>query len=107
LQFNISQVWDLPTARCRFGKFLRVAVNGKVPDVRRLLAEYPPQVEHTPEGELLRGLPVRLLLERRAEGRGVMAQIQLGEQARFYPSDAALASWMAQADEGRAMVVYE
>ena len=107
LQFNISQVWDLPTARCRFGKFLRVAVNGKVPDVRRLLAEYPPQVEHTPEGELLRGLPVRLLLERRAEGRGVMAQIQLGEQARFFPSDAALASWMAQADEGRAMVVYE
>ena len=71
---------------------------------------YPPNgssMEHTPEGELLRGLPVRLLLERRAEGRGVMAQIQLGEQARFFPSDAALASWMAQADEGRAMVVYE
>ena len=36
-----------------------------------------------------------------------MAQLQLGEQARFFPSDAALASWMAQADEGRALVVYE
>jgi len=107
LQLNITQVWDLPSARCRFGKFLRVAVNGKAPDVRRLLAEYPPQTEMTEHGELLRGLPVRLLVERRAGAGGVMAQIQLGEQARFFPSDAALASWMAQADEGRAAVVYE
>jgi DNA polymerase-3 subunit alpha len=107
LQLNITQVWDLPAARCRFGKFLRVAVGGKAPDVRRLLAEYPPQVEQTEHGELLRGLPVRLLIERRAGPGGVMAQIQLGEQARFFPSDAALAGWMAQADEGRAAVVYE
>ena len=75
--------------------------------VRRLLAEYPPQVEHTEHGELLRGLPVRLLLERRGSEGGVMAQLHLGEQAQFFPSDAALASWTAQADEGRAMVVYE
>jgi DNA polymerase-3 subunit alpha len=109
LQLNITQVWDLPSARCRFGKFLRVAVRGRAPEVRRLLAEYPPQVEHTEHGELLRGLPVRLLIERRAGGGagGVMAQLQLGEQARFFPSDAALASWMAQADEGRATLVYE
>ncbi|MBK6615694.1 DNA polymerase III subunit alpha [Ottowia sp.] len=107
LQLNVTQIWDLPSARCRFGKFLRVAVNGQAPDVRRLLADHPPKVEHTEHGELLRGLPVRLLLERRGEGGGVMAQLQLGEQARFFPSDAALASWMAQADEGRALVVYE
>ena len=107
LQLNLTQVWDLPAARCRFGKFLRVAVNGKAPDVRRLLAEYPPQVEQTEQGDLLRGLPVRLLLERRAGAHGVMAQIQLGEQARFFPSDAALAGWMAQANEGRSTVVYE
>ncbi len=107
LQLNITQVWDLPAARCRFGKFLRVAVNGKSPDVRRLLAEYPPQIEATEHGDLLRGLPVRLLMERHTPTGGVMAQLQLGDQACFYPSDAALASWMAQADEGRATVVYE
>jgi DNA polymerase-3 subunit alpha len=107
LQLNITQIWDLPTARCRFGKFLRVAVSGKAPDVRRLLSEYPPQVEQTEHGDLLRGLPVRLLIERRQEKGGVMAQVQLGDQAQFFPSDAALASWMAQADEGRAAVVYE
>ncbi|HNR83375.1 DNA polymerase III subunit alpha [Ottowia sp.] len=107
LQLNVTQIWDLAQARCRFGKYLRVAVAGKAPEVRRLLAEYPPQVEQTEHGELLRGLPVRLLLERRGSEGGVMAQLHLGEQAQFFPSDAALASWTAQADEGRAMVVYE
>jgi len=111
VQVTITQIWDLPSARCRFGKFLRVAVNGQPPDVKRLLTEHPPKVEVTEHGELPQGLPVRLVLERRAEGqsgiKGVMAQLQLGEQSRFFPSDAALASWMAQADEGRAMIVYE
>jgi DNA polymerase-3 subunit alpha len=106
-QLNITQIWDLASARCRFGKFLRVAVGGQPPEVKRLLAEYPPQAESTEYGDLLRGLPVRLLIERRTGAGGVMAQIELGEQARFFPSDAALASWMAQADEGRAAVVYE
>ena len=106
-QYSVNELLDLPAARCRFGKFLRVAVGGKPPDVRRLLAEYPPQVEQTEHGEWSRSLPVRLLMERRAGPKGVMAQIQLGEQARFYPSDAALAGWMAQADEGRSAVVYE
>ena len=46
-------------------------------------------------------------LSQQLYGCGVMAQVQLGDQAQFFPSDAALASWMAQADEGRAAVVYE
>ena len=107
LQLSIVQLLDLPTARCRFGKFLRVAVDGKPPQVRRLLSEFPPQVEQTERGELLRGLPVRFLIERRGGAGGVIAQLQLGDEARFFPSDAALASWSAQADEGRAMIVYE
>jgi DNA polymerase-3 subunit alpha len=31
----------------------------------------------------------------------------LGEAAKFFPSDAALVSWMAQADQGRASIVYD
>jgi DNA polymerase-3 subunit alpha len=31
----------------------------------------------------------------------------LGDAARIFPSDAALASAMAQADKGRAQIVYE
>ena len=69
-RFSVQQVWDLATARCRFGKFLRVAVNGKAPDIARLVRDFPPRVEHGEQGELLRGLPVRLsLAPRRRAGR--------------------------------------
>jgi DNA polymerase-3 subunit alpha len=34
MQLTVNQIWDLEQARCRFGKFLRVAVNGHAPDSR-------------------------------------------------------------------------
>jgi DNA polymerase-3 subunit alpha len=102
-RLSIQQAWDLATARCRFGKFLRVAVNGKAPDVQRLVREFPARREQTEQGELVRGLPVRLAVRREQ----AVAELQLGEAARFYPSDAALASWMAQADQGLAQIVYD
>jgi DNA polymerase-3 subunit alpha len=102
-RLNVNQVWDLASARCRFGKFLRVAVNGTGPDIKRILREFPPLTERTEHGDLQRGLPVRLAVKR----DGAQAEIQLGEDARFFPSDAALASWMAQADQGLAQIVYD
>ena len=102
-RFQVQQVWDLATARCRFGKFLRVAVNGKAPDIARLVKDFPPRLETTEVGELRQGLPVRLSLAR----GGARVDLQLGERARFFPTDAALASWMAQAEAGQAAIVYE
>jgi DNA polymerase-3 subunit alpha len=103
LQLTVQQIWDLPTARCRFGKFLRVAVNGTAPDIARLVRDFPPRREMTEQGELVRGLTVRLAVERAL----AVAELQLGEDAKFFPTDAALASWMAQAHQGAASVVYE
>ncbi|RZJ26766.1 MAG: DNA polymerase III subunit alpha, partial [Haliea sp.] len=103
LQLTVNQVWDLATARCRFGKYLKVAVNGKAPDIQRLVREFPPRREMSEQGELVRGMHVRLAVRREQ----VTAELQLGESARFFPSDAALASWMAQADRGLAEIVYE
>ena len=103
LRLSIQQVWDLPQARCRFGKYLRVQVNGTAPDVSRLLREHPARVEMSEQGELVRGLGIRVqILRDRAT-----AELQLGEGARFFPTDAALASWMAQAHEGQAQIVYD
>jgi DNA polymerase-3 subunit alpha len=102
-RLNVNQVWDLAAARCRFGKFLRVAVNGKAPDIKRILRDFPAKRESTEQGDLVRGLPVRLAVRR----EGAEVEIQLGDDARFFPSDAALASWMAQADQGAAQIVYE
>jgi len=111
MQLTVNQIWDLDQARCRFGKFLRVAVNGKAPDVARLLRDFPAKREVTEQGELVRGLGVRLLVSRTGEAGGVVngvtAEIQLGEGARFFPSDAALAGWRAQADQGKAAIIYE
>ena len=106
-RLSIQQVWDLPSARCRFGKFLRVSVNGRAPEVARMVKDFPPQREMTEQGELLRGLPVRLKLERRGKNVAAAAELLLGEQAKFFPSDAALSSWIAQADQGKAEIVYE
>ncbi len=106
-RLSIQQVWDLPSARCRFGKYLRVAVNGRAPEVAQLVKAFPPQREMTDQGELFRGLSVRLKLERKADNVSASAELLLGEQAKFFPSDAALSSWIAQADQGKAEIVYE
>ncbi|MDO8386725.1 MAG: DNA polymerase III subunit alpha, partial [Polaromonas sp.] len=102
-RFKVTQVWSLESARCRFGKYLRVAVNGSAPDVQRIVRDFPPRKEMSEQGEVSRGLPVRLSLRRSS----VVAELQLGEAARFFPTDAALASWTAQADQGLAQIVYE
>jgi hypothetical protein len=71
-----------------------VPVNGgEPPPVVELLREFPARRVSTEEGELVQGLPVRLILKReRAEG-----VVDLGDAARFYPSDAALARWARSA----------
>jgi DNA polymerase-3 subunit alpha len=103
MRLNVQQVWDLAAARCRFGKYLRVEVNGSIPPVAEVLRDFPSRRVATDRGDLARGLTVRLqLLRERAS-----AELDLGESARFYPSDAAIARWRAGAHQGRATVVYD
>ncbi|GLS16756.1 DNA polymerase III subunit alpha [Hydrogenophaga electricum] len=103
LRLKIQHIWDLPSARCRFGKYLRVAVNGHAPAVAQLVRDFPPRREDTEQGDLVRGLPVRLALQR----PGAQCEMALDDRALFFPSDAALASWMAQAHERRAEIVFD
>ncbi len=103
LRLNVTQVWDLAAARCRFGKYLRVEVNGSVPPVAEVLRDFPSRRQPTEHGGLAQGLRVRLqLLRDSASG-----ELDLGDAVRFYPSDAALDRWRAGAHQGRAVVVYE
>ncbi|MDP2371477.1 DNA polymerase III subunit alpha [Rhodoferax sp.] len=110
MQFSITQVWDLEQARCRFGKHLRVAVqlgeNGRVPDIARLLKEFPARRESTEQGELVRGMTVRLAVTAVTEAGAASAEFQLGDEYRFYPGNAALAGWRAQANEFDASILY-
>jgi DNA polymerase III subunit alpha len=49
---------------------------------------------------------VRYAVWREGEGVNATAEIELGERAKFFPSDAALASWIAQAHAGDAQIIY-
>jgi DNA polymerase III subunit alpha len=110
LRMQVNRMWDIPAARAKFGRYLKVAVNGKAPDLERMVREFPPKKEETEQGTLLRGLPVRYAVwrEGHSEHSGVnaTAEIELGERAKFFPSDAALASWIAQAHAGDARIIY-
>ncbi|HEX6703573.1 MAG TPA: DNA polymerase III subunit alpha [Albitalea sp.] len=102
LRLNVQQVWDLSAARCRFGKYLRVEVNGSIPPVAEVLRDFPTRRIATDAGSLTQGLAVRLVLEREA-ARG---ELDLGDEGRFFPSDAAIARWR-EGSHGHASVVYE
>ncbi len=103
VRLNVSQLWDLAGARCRFGKFLRVELNGSVPPVADLLRDFPSRRAASDDGTRAQGLTVRLALHRAA----ATGELDLGDAARFFPSDAALARWRASAKAGRADIVYE
>ena len=103
LRIQVQQAWDLASARCRFGKYMQINVNGKLPDLDRILKDHPARVESTENGNLIRGLSVRFQLIR----DGAQAQIDLGEAAKFFPTDAALAAWTSQAHQGQAQIIYD
>ncbi|MEO8297588.1 MAG: DNA polymerase III subunit alpha [Burkholderiales bacterium] len=105
VRLNVLQGWSLADARCRFGRYLRAPVNGSNgtdgPPIDQLLQAFPAQRTESDEGALVRGLGIRLVLQR----EGATGELDLGEAARFYPSDEALSLW-AQATHGAAQIVY-
>ncbi len=102
LRLNVAQVWDLAEARARFGRHLAVELNGGLPPVAEVLRLWPPREIETEQGRTRQGLPVRLRLHR----QGATGEVDLGEDARFWPSDEALARWRSLA-HGRARIVYD
>jgi DNA polymerase-3 subunit alpha len=103
LRFSLTQLWDLAGARARFGRYLAVDIDGGVPPVGDVLRLWPSHRIETEHGELRQGLPIRLRLRRRA----AVAEIDLGDETRFWPCDEALGRWRAIAHGGTATIVYE
>ena len=90
----------------QFAKYLRLSIQGnstRLPHIAALLREFPPQTITLDDGYTSsKGVAVRL----RIQGADCTGEIDLGAKARFYPSDAALAAWMLEADGGQARLVY-
>ncbi|MCB1996762.1 MAG: DNA polymerase III subunit alpha, partial [Rhodoferax sp.] len=105
LRLNVTAIWDLPAARARFGRHLAVsamALRGGSAPLADLVKTWPARRVDSEVGELVQGLPVRLKLQR----PGARADLDLGERARFWPSDEALLRWQQLAG-GEVDVVYE
>jgi DNA polymerase-3 subunit alpha len=103
LRLNVNQVWDLPAARARFGRYVAVDILGGLPPVADVLRLWPARRIESEVGDALQGLAVRLRLQR----RDVRAELDLGDEARFWPSDEALGRWRSIAHGGAATIVYE
>jgi DNA polymerase-3 subunit alpha len=102
LRLTINQAWDLAGARARFGRYLSVAVERAPLPLAELLRQWPARRLRTEQGELKQGLGIRLQLRR----PDATADLDLGEEGRFWPCDEALARWRSVAHEGRASIVY-
>ena len=103
LRLNVNQFWNLAAARARFGRWLSVDINGGVPPVADVVRTWPAKRVATDHGDLSQGLGVRLRLVRPQ----ATAELDLGDDGRFWPSDEALARWRTLAEGGRASVVYD
>ena len=103
LRLNVNAVWDLAGARARFGRYLAVNINGGMPPVADVLRLWPPRKVQGEHGPLTQGLSVRLCVHRST----ATAELDLGDDARFWPSDEALGRWRGIAHEGGVAVVYE
>jgi len=103
LRLSVTQAWDLPAARARFGRYMAVDVNGGMPPLADVLRLWPARRVDSEHGELLQGLAVRLRLRRRE----ATAELDLGDDSRFWPSDEALGRWRSIAQGGAATIVYD
>ncbi len=104
LRLNVQALWDLAGARARYGRHLAVqapALRSGEP-LAELLRNWPARRVDSEAGVLEQGLAVRLRLQR----PGVVAELELGDGARFWPSDEALLRWQ-QVAGGAVEVVYE
>ena len=103
LRLTAQQIWDLPAARARFGRHLALRLKAAPTLLAEIFKTWPAQRENTEHGVLQQGLGVRLLIEREE----AVAELDLGEQARFWPSDPALTRWRQLAHGGTVDLVYE
>ena len=102
LRLHVQQLWDLAGARARFGRYLQLAVGARLPALPELIGRWPPRRLPTEQGALTQGLRVRLQLRR----AGACAELDLGDDGRFWPSDEALHAWRGCAQDERIEIVY-
>ena len=70
------------------------------------MREFPPQLDSSEEGDVTRGLKIRLNVRCESDGTAAVAELDMGERNKFYPSDAALAVWRAETGNAGCQLVW-
>ena len=103
LRLNVTQVWDLAGARARFGRYLSVQVDGQLPALADVVRQWLARRAMSEHGESVHGLGVRV----KVRTASAAAELDLGDQGRFWPSDDALARWRQILPTQAPQVVYD
>ncbi|MFZ2987480.1 DNA polymerase III subunit alpha [Ideonella sp.] len=103
LRLTVAQVWDLAGARARFGRHLAMVLASPNAPVSELVSNHPARLQISDEVSQVHGLGVRIRIQR----DDAVAELDLGEKGKFWPSDEALALWRQIAQGGEARIVYE
>ncbi len=103
LRLNVTQIWDLAAARARFGRYLSVQADGNIGPLTELVKQWPARRSVTEHGESVHGLGVRVKVRTSVAA----AELDLGDQGRFWPSDDALARWRQLLPAQAPQVVYD
>jgi len=109
LRLNVQQVMGLAEARCRYARFVRVLAAGQTLPIGEVLKAHPARRVASAQPDLpdtFQGLPVRVVVERQSGDLGVRAELELGESAKIFPTDDAMALFRQLTPEGRPQVVY-
>ncbi len=107
MQLTVTQIWDLDGARCHFAKYLKIFTAGQNIDLTSVLKEFPSKKLITEKGEVLHGLSIRLAVTSTSIEGSASAELQLPEDYKFYPSNAALAALRIEVGGGRSEIIYE
>ena len=103
LRLLLSDAMDLPSARCRFGKYLKISLldsNASESEQFKRLMSLLNQPQHIP---VTGALPVRLHLQfARTE-----VQLDLGEKAYVHPTDEVLSALTVHSSGDDQLIIYE
>ena len=103
LRISLIEAMDLPSARCHFGKYLKISVTQpsfelfdffKVQENQKITMSIPP---------ISNPLAVRLLLQLN-QGE---VELQLGGKAKIYPTDEVLANLRLNTQASDSRIIYE
>ena len=103
LRIGLIEAMDLPSARCHFGKYIKICMAKASDEVAEFLKLSDLQKNNLPISSNAVSLGIRLQLQLN-QGE---VELQLGSKAKIYPSDELFANLKSNIPESQLHIVYE